>query len=355
MAIKLSEIARLANVSIATASYVLSGKGEQKGISEATTQRVEALARQHGFVPNRTAAFLKKGRYHLIALMAPHISEFYAGMLQSIEQEAEKRDYQILFSSTFDSVERERDYLRGLLARRVDGVILLPVDIHERHLRYLARNHVPTIFFRRRADAELPHKFMSFNDVLVGRKAAEHLVRQGCRTIAYCSAPIYVNQEYLRIIHEARSEACGEAVRAAGLPFDESHVVLVDRGRPETLPEVARWMLDRGVDGVVGISDDVSLAAMYALRDVGARIPEDVKVVGCNDSELAWFGVPPLTSVALPKPQLGRAMVEALFRMMDDGSQETDEVLLEPQVVARQSSVSTSTGRVAAPGRERQN
>lgn len=337
MRTKLSEIAQLANVSIATASYVVNGKSEAKGISEATKRRVLEIARQHGYVPNRTARFLKKGRYHLIALMAPHISDFYAGLLQRIEQLAEARDYQIIFSSTFDSVEREATYLNSLIARRIDGLIILPVDIRAPHLKLLARNRVPTVFFRRRASSNAPQKFMTFDDFEVGRLAAAHLIERGCRRVAFLSAPVYVYHEYLKIIHEARAQGCRAALHEAGLPFDDSHVLLIERSAPDNNAEIAEAVVDRRFDGIVSIADDIMVHVVGVLRERGVPLPQAVKAIGCNNTELAHYCVPSLSSVELPRAELGEAMTEALFRMIDNEVQESDEVLLPPFVVERDS------------------
>jgi len=85
---------------------------------------------KHKFVLNRTANLLQKGKYHLIAIIVPRCADFFLELLQEIQQVGEKQDYQIIYSSTFDSTEREKTYLTSMIARWVDGVILLPVDAH---------------------------------------------------------------------------------------------------------------------------------------------------------------------------------------------------------------------------------
>lgn len=360
MRVRLSDIAKMANVSIATASYVLNGKAADRGISEATAQRILELAQEHGFVLNRTAGFLQKGRYHLIAVIAPRCADFMLDMLQEIQQEGEKRDYQFIYSSTFDSIEREKTYLKGLIARRVDGVIMLPVDIHAPHLRYLTRNHVPTIFWRRRADSQSSHKFMAFADSKGGYMAARHLIDQGCRRIAFCSNPAVLDLEYLRIIHEARLEGCMRALNEEGLRAVLPRGLLVDPREPEQGALLAEQMRSRRIDGLVGFSDDHIAQVMSLLRREGIRIPDDVRMIGFDDAAFDVFLDPPLSSIGLPKADLGRSMVEALLRMIETGEHETDEVLLDPYLVARESSagrIQEKTGdsrpRAAGPDSEK--
>lgn len=337
MRTKLKDIARLAEVSIATASYVLNDQWEVKGIRQETAQRVMDLAEEHRFVPNRTATFLKKGRYHLIALISPHCADFYSDLLQGIEEQGEKQDYQILFCSTFNSAKREENYLRSLIARRVDGVIILPVDIHESHMEYLIKNRVPTVCFRRRASSDLAAKYMTFNDREGGKIAAKHLLAQGCQRIAFVSDTICEQYDYLKIIQEARAQGCIEALEEAGRPADELTVFVHDSGCPD-YPEVIRDALSENkIDGVVGFSDMACVVLCRALRQVGLCVPKDLRVVGFDNTELGALFDPGLTSIGLPKPQLGRLMVDAIMRMIDSRQQETDEFFLSPYLIPRAS------------------
>lgn len=346
MPIRLSDIAKMANVSIATASYVLNGKGEARGISEATAERIKKIAKTHGFVLNRTAGFLQKGRYHLIAVIAPRCADFLLELLQEIQQEGEKQDYQIIYSSTFDSIDREKTYLKSLIARRVDGVVILPVDIHAQHLRYLHRNHVPTVFFRRRADSTAPHKFMAFADVEGGYMAARHLIEQGCRRIVFSSGPIFLEWEYFRIIHEARLEGCLKALREAGLPLHGGEAVIVDERDPRHHEILAAELRRSKADGIVGFSDYHCMMLMDALRRTGFRLPEDMRIIGFDDTNFNKFMAPPLSSIGFPKAELGRTMVESLMRMIETKEQETDEILLTPHLAARESSLGAAPPRI---------
>lgn len=338
MAVRLSDIAEMANVSIATASYVLNGKAEERGISEATAQRVRELAQSCGFVLNRTANFLQKGRYHLIAIIVPRCADFLLDLLQGIQQEGEKRDYQIIYSSTFDSLEREKTYVKSMIARRVDGVVLLPIDTHAAHLKYLSRNHVPTILFRRRAGSTAPHKFMTFADVQSGEMAARHLIEQGCRRVAFCSSPIYLECEYFRIIHEARFEGCVRALKEAGLPTRDGQAIFVEERDPRHAETLAAEIRRGRIDGLVGFSDYHCMMVMDALRRTGHRIPEDLRIIGFDDTNTNQFLHPSLSSIGFPKIEMGRTMVDSLLRMIETGEQETDEVLLTPYLAARESS-----------------
>jgi DNA-binding LacI/PurR family transcriptional regulator len=335
--ITLNEIAQMAGVSKATASYVLNGREKANRISTETAVRVRETAAKFGYVLNRAAAQLKKGRHHLIALMAPHFSDFYAGLLQSIEQVAEERGYQTLFGSTFDSVEREKTYLNNLIARRVDGIILLPVDIFQPHLKLLTTHRVPSILFRRRASSKSPLMFMTFDDFEAGALAARHLSDRGCKRMAFLSSPVYVEQEYLSIIHQARLQGFNRTLKESGMPVPLEEAFMLTRGDAVSEHALVETFRKHRIDGFAAISDDIAVWAMRLLQDAGVRIPDQVRAAGCNNSELSVFAVPGLTSVGLPKARLGEEMVRVLFRMIDRQEQETDELLIEPHLVERDS------------------
>jgi LacI family transcriptional regulator len=337
----LEEIAKLAGVSKATASYVLSGKSMQGRVSEKTAARVKAVAEKHGYVPNRAAALFRKGRHHLIAMLMPNLSDFYAGLLAQVELEAEKCGFQVLFGCSFNSPEREAKYVEGMLARRVDGLILLPINIDAQHLHLLHRNRLPTIFFRRRAEATLPHKFMTFHDFRTGYLAAKHVIEKGCRKLVFCSEPSLLRLDYVRIIHEARLAGFRQALTENGLVVGDEGILFHER-EPFDNKAFIEEFKRTGFDGIVGVGDDAAIRAMTALTQHGVRVPEEVKVIGIDDSKLCRYAVPAMSSIGLPKDELGARMVEALMRMIKKGEPEADEVLTEPFVVARASTAKHS-------------
>jgi LacI family transcriptional regulator len=337
MPVKLSEVAKLAGVSIAAASYALNGRARQYGISKGTEARIKQIAEEQGYVANRTAAYLKKGRYHLITLIAPHFLEFFANLLEGIEHEAEESDYHVLFCSSFNRLDREKKYLKSLIARRVDGVIIMPTDVNAKHLLYLSKNSVPSVLFRHRLDSTLPHKFMSFDDVQGARLATRHLLDRGCRKVAFCSLAGYTAYEYIRPIHETRIEGFRRALEEAGLAYDEEMNVVYAGGGTQADIALVDRVKKQGIDGIVGISDEVVVPMMRMLRLAGIRIPEDLKLVGFGDSFAARISEPPLSTLSAPRWEMGVGMVQALMRMIESGEHETDEVLYPFGLIARQS------------------
>jgi LacI family transcriptional regulator len=179
--------------------------------------------------------------------------------------------------------------------------------------------------------------FMTFDDFEAGAIVAHHLMDRGCRRMAFLSSPVYVEQEYLAIIHQARLQGFNRTLRESGKPVLLEEAVMLTRGNAASECALVEIFKKHRFDGFAAISDDIAVWAMRLLQDAGVRIPEHVRAVGCNNSELSVFAVPGLTTVGLPKARLGEEMVRVLFRMIDRQEQETDEVLIEPHLVERDS------------------
>ncbi len=338
--VTLDKIAEIAKVSKATVSYVLSGKERDYRISDETAKLIRQIADQLEYIPNRAASMLRKGRHHLIAIIAPHVADFYAVLVYSIEEEAEKRDYQILLGSTFDNIERERKYLTNIISRRADGVIILPVDIHQPHLNVLEKRRIPTIYFRRRADSTAKQLFMTFDDTEVGRIAAEHLFAKGSSSVMFVSTTDYLKYDYLRIIHEARASGCAAAVSARGenVIFPQGYILdLARHCRESSGKELVSFVKEKKISGLVCLSDDIAAHVLQFLAQGGLKVPEDVRVIGCDNTRMAEFTTPTLSSIDLPKRALGEAMVRSLFHMIENERQDVGELLLPPRLVERDS------------------
>ncbi|WP_271411374.1 catabolite repressor/activator [Pseudomonas sp. Q1-7] len=176
---KLSDIARLAGVSVTTASYVINGKAEQKRISPATVERVQAVVDEHGFKPNPQAAGLRSRQTRTLGFILPDLENpSYARLAKLLEQGARARGYQLLIASSDDEPESERQLLKLFRARRCDALIVascLPAE--DDSLAQLLDAGLPVIALDRVRD---PRRFCSV--VSDDRDAARQLTRSLLQT-----------------------------------------------------------------------------------------------------------------------------------------------------------------------------
>ena len=150
MGVLLKDVAKALNLSKATVSWILSGKGEEKGFSDATIKLVKESAARMGYSPNLLARSLSLGSTHTIALIIPAIGDtFYSQMAQAVEKQAHECGYTLIISSSESNAEKERQLIRALRAQQVDGLIIAPSKGELSAIRSMMDEHYPFVFIDR--------------------------------------------------------------------------------------------------------------------------------------------------------------------------------------------------------------
>jgi LacI family transcriptional regulator len=317
-------IAELAGVSITTVSRVLNAREEhpERWAGPETVAAILDIAQRSGYRRNPHAASLRTSRSDLVGVLVPRLQDFVlATVYEGIDEAATERDVSTFVTNSLDRPELQRTRTRSMLDRRVDGMIFGDAHLDDPLLDELAEEGVPFVLVsRRRGD----HVAITCDDVAGGRLAAEHLIAQG-RTrpavlagMPFASTAVDRSAGFLQAYADAGMTVPPE--RVIHLGFDAA------AGR-----EAAEAVLAAGP----GARPD-ALGAMGAHRDAGLAVPDDVALVGYNDTPLAASGSIGLTSVRSPSHRMGRLALEALLALVDGREQESR--LLEPTLVARASS-----------------
>ena len=319
--LKMSDIARLCGVSTSTVSRALAGSPL---IQEATREMIIQIADANGYVINPLARGLRLQRTNTIgvvfplgAITAQLISDpFFQQMLGHMVDEISLRGYQILVSKV---TPPKPGWLRELIkAHRTDGMVVIGQSDQHAALNDAGQVYLPLVVW----GAHLPDQqycVVGLDNVAGGRMATEHLIAIGRRRIAFLGDPSPPEIEQRRRGYLA-------ACKAAGL--DVTDRLIVPAGFSPESPDV---------DAVFAASDVIALSALHVLRRAGKRVPEDVAVIGFDDSAVAAHSNPPLTTVRQDLAQAARLMVDQLFQRLD--GQPTDGVTLAPELVIRQSTV----------------
>ncbi|WP_084464410.1 LacI family DNA-binding transcriptional regulator [Microtetraspora fusca] len=326
----INTIARHAGVSIASVSRVLNGLPTR----EETVRRVLRAAEELGYVPNSVARSLKSRRTNQVAFaMADIGNPVYLAMVREIQPVLRAAGYRLLLHSTDADVADELDVLRGLGERYVDGLIMSPLRVTEGHLSALAAARAPVVVIGSMPEGAGVDNVRADSRTGV-RLALDHLYGLGRRRIAFVNGPADT------VPGAARAAAYREALEALDLPYDEDLVEVGDFYRAEGARAV-QALLDRAgdVDALMCANDLIALGALDVLRRAGRRVPEDVAVVGMDDTDLAAVAWPSLTSVSLGSARRGRAAVELLLDRLENGEREPRVVTVEPRLAVRASTV----------------
>ncbi len=310
----LEEVAARAGVGRGTVSRVINGSPR---VSDATRAAVEAAVAELGYVPNTAARALAANRTDAIALVVPEpetrffAEPYFSDMLKGVGSALSETEMQLLL--IFAGSDRERQRLaQYLAAHRVDGVLLVSVHADDPLPDLLAQLEIPAVISgRRSAEETLPS--VDSDNFGGGRVAVEHLIDQGRRNVVHLAGRLDVYGAQRRV------DGYREALRDAGRPVDESLIVAGDfteeGGRRAMTELLARCP---ALDAVFAGSDVMAAGARQVLREAGRRIPDDVALVGYDDSAIARHMDPPLTSVRQPIEEMGRAMIDLLLDEIAD-------------------------------------
>ena len=325
--VTLKTIAELADVHVSTVSRALNPDEADK-VHPETLRRVRAFADELGYEPHPWARSLRTRRSMLIGLLVPRLIDgVLALMFEAAEDRARAHGYQAVTTSTRDLPDEQARLVAALRERRVDGLILATTVTDDPLLDQLADDEVPFVLMNRTSDA---HLGVAGDDVRGGRLATEHLLEQGHTRIAMVSGPRNVSTAV------DRTAGYREALTARGLPTDDlvvwSSFVAEDAHR-----DVAP-LLDRSdrPSAVVAVNDATALGVLAAARDRGLRIPEDLAVVGYNDSPIAGMLPVPLSSVHIPLERMGALAVDLLVARLR--GEAPTSITLVPELVVRASS-----------------
>ncbi|MFF2845606.1 LacI family DNA-binding transcriptional regulator [Streptomyces sp. NPDC058001] len=333
----LEEVAARAGVGRGTVSRVINGSPR---VSDATRLAVEAAVAELGYVPNTAARALAANRTDAIALVVPEpetrffAEPYFSDMLRGVGAELAETELQLLL--IFAGSDRERRRLaQYLAAHRVDGVLLVSVHADDPLPDLLAQLEIPTVISgRRSADETLPS--VDSDNFGGARSAVEHLIAGGRTSIATIAGRMDVYGAQRRV------DGYREALRLAGRAVDETMIAAGDFTEEGGLRAMAE-LLDRhpDLDAVFAGSDVMAAGARQTLRARGRRTPQDVALVGFDDSAIARHMDPPLTSVRQPIEGMGRAMIELLQEEIATHRGEPGErrqVVLPTELVERASS-----------------
>ncbi|MFI6344087.1 LacI family DNA-binding transcriptional regulator [Streptomyces sp. NPDC050560] len=310
----LEEVAARAGVGRGTVSRVINGSPR---VSEATRAAVEAAVAELGYVPNTAARALAANRTDAIALVVPEpetrffAEPYFSGMLRGVGAEITDTEMQLLL--TFAGSARERQRLaQYLAAHRVDGVLLVSVHAGDPLPDLLAQLEIPTVISGpRSADETLPS--VDSDNFAGARSAVTHLLERGRRTIAHIAgrSDVYGAQQrvggYRAALEEHGIEEDGRLVLSGDFTEEGGRRAMADLLAAEP-----------GIDAVFAASDVMAAGARQTLRAQGRGIPDDVALIGFDDSAIAHHMDPPLTSVRQPIEEMGRAMIDVLLAEIED-------------------------------------
>lgn len=312
----IKDVAQRAGVAISTVSHVINGT---KAVSKPTVQKVRAAIEELDYQVDSVARSMKSNKTNRIGLVVSDICGlFFPYITHAIYNIAEKSGYSLTIYDTHCSIEQEKRSIRELVRGRVDGLIFSSVISEPESKNYI--QELLELTSQENVGKNLPIVSMERNfsmygvdsictDMKLGAyKAMRHLIKMGCRNIAYIAEPFSFG---------GRTVAYQETLQENNLPVDKK---LMREGNFTHISgyRCMNEILEEGipVDGVFAANDQMALGACLAIKEHGLQIPKDIKIIGFDDVFVASIMTPPLSTVRIEKNMLGiEAIKTLLFRL----------------------------------------
>lgn len=328
----LEQVAVEANVSRGTASRVVNGSLE---VSPYALRAVREAIRKLGYVPNHAARSLVTRRSDTVLLVVSESEDrvfgepFFASIVRGVSRELSTTSLQL--NLVMASTARQHDRVEQLVANgHVDGVMLISLHGDDPLPQNLAAAGAPVALIGRPMSEVDGVPYVDADNEAGARTATEHLYRQGRRRIATITGP--------QDMAAGRDRLSGYRLALRGRRGVTRLVVAGDFGQASGEAAMRELLVkDPGLDAVFAASDPMAAGAVRALRAAGRRVPDDVAVIGFDDSELARNTDPQLTSVSQPAQQMGRKVTELLIAQLRDPETRLRPVILPTELVRRES------------------
>ena len=328
--VSLKDIAQEAGVSTALVSYVLTNKEEKARVGQEMAKKIRKIARKLNYQPNHIARSLKSGRSDTIGLIVADISNpFFANIARTIEDEAKRNNYTVIFGSSDENVDKSRDLINVLLNRQVDGLILIPTEGSEQQIKNLQNQNVPFVLIDRYFP-DIPASHISINNYESAFNAVTHLIKMGRQQIgmiAYKTALHHIS-ERKRGYTEALGEKKSQMKLARYAHLKEDIKLAIDQLLKARKP----------ADAIFFATNSLAIEGLKYINELGIRVPEELAVVSFDESEAFDLFYSPVTYVRQPILEMGKTAVRVLLDQIKDADKPAELVCIDTELVIRRSS-----------------
>jgi LacI family transcriptional regulator len=326
---KITDVARLAGVSVASVSRVLN---DSDPVADSTRLKVLKAVEDLDFRIDLRARALSRQKSETLGIVVADVSNpFTAQVLKAIDFVSRENGYGLMLSDSGEDVERERDNLDAMLAHRIDGIIYLPVTLSGMSLRGLIAQDIPVVCLDRYVEDVATDAVIMDNE-RAGALAAGALVEAGHRRIGVIVAgETTVGRDRLRGFERE--------LRRLGAPLDRNRIRIGDLSLESGREHTQSLFAGGDVPTALFIQNHpMALGTLLALRELGLRVPRDVSVISFDDPSWAQLLGPALTTIRQPTEELGSAAARMLIdRVARRYVEAPRRIVVEPTLVVRES------------------
>lgn len=321
------DVAREAGVSMATVSRVVNGN---KNVKENTRKKVLEVIDRLDYRPNAVARGLASKRTTTVGVVIPDITNtYFATLAKGIDDIAEMYKYNIVLANSDEDDEKEVAVVNTLFSKQVDGVIFMGYHLTEKIRSEFSRSRTPVVLAGTvDIEHQLPSVNIDYKNAIVD--AVRHLLKRN-KKIAFVSGPLVDD-----INGKVRLAGYKDALKEAGVNYSEG-LVFESKYRYDDGYALAERLVSSKATAAVVTGDELAAGLLNGLADHGVSVPEDFEVITSDDSQIARFTRPNLTTIAQPLYDLGAISMRMLTKIMHKEELEEREVLLPHGLKVRKS------------------
>ncbi|TDO94327.1 LacI family transcriptional regulator [Halanaerobium saccharolyticum] len=327
----MKDIAEKAGVSRSTVSRVING---HDSVKEEKRQRILKIVKELNFKPNKVAQSLVSNQSYLIGVIAPNISNpFYSEIIEALEIEANNKGYNIIVCNSAGDIKKEENYIDILFGRQVDGIVIIPSKFKLSHYEELKDNDIPVV--------TLTKDINKFDSVLIshqkgGALAAKHFMEMGHQQFAFIGPHPDL---------EGKLKGYEKELEKKNISIDKKNYIECNfSGRSasqKVYNAVSKYLNDYGLKATAYfVGNDLgAFGAIHAFYDAGYKIPDDLSIVGFDNTFFASESRPTLSSIAQPIDKMVKVTIDILLRRLKDKDNlNFEHKFLEPELIVRESS-----------------
>ena len=330
--VTIRDVAREANVSVTLVSFVMNAKRDKDGnlicpVHPETAKRVLEVAERLDYRRNFAAASLRSGRSNTIAVIPNDISnKFFAGISRCIEDKAREFGYTVFFASSDEKADKLADVMDAVLAHNIDGIIVAPCTGGDPAIAKATAMRVPVVLLDRDIESMNNVGKVLLDDQEAGRMATNELIAKGCRKIEMISYSLGITSLSERETGYRKAMADHDLYDNAKIHYSTYGDAALE------VEGIIRDALSRGVEGLFLPTYSLSAQVLSVMKKLGLQTPQDVAIVGFDESDIYSLYSTTVTHIVQPLKELGEKSVEVLVSMI--GGNPAEKIVLKPELKA---------------------
>lgn len=328
MSITIYDVAREANVSMATVSRVVNGN---PNVKPTTRKKVLDTIERLGYRPNAVARGLASKKTTTVGAIIPDISStFFSELTRGIEDIATMYKYNIILSNSDQNKEKEIHLINTMLEKQVDGIVFMGGEITEEHIQQFKTSRVPVVLAATHDEEnELPSVNIDYE--IAAYEATKHLIETTNAQPAFITGEDAIQSNGLKM------EGYLRALKDANIFVDEALIVEDDSSYNGGMDGVEKLLNQGKPTSIFVATDEMAVGVIHGIQDRGLHVPNDIEVCGFNNTRIAMMVRPTLTTIVQPMYDIGAVAMRLLTKYMNKEEVEENNVILPHRIIERDS------------------